>query len=126
MNCKKALLCFSLLKLPTTWGLGPWNRLNGMKTKIISELFSVVTIGGSLGLFMNGSHQKWHRLGREAFLARESQNFDKIYANPAPAVHLVLVWLLFALLLYALYKCIAVIAAKILSSITRNNATEQA
>ena len=96
-----------------------------MKVKIISELISAATIGASLGLFINGSHKKWQRLGREAFLAHESQNFYKIYANPAPAVHLALVWLLVALIFYAIYKCIAVVANKILSAVTGKNATEQ-
>ncbi len=97
-----------------------------MKTKIISELFSVATIGSLCGLLFNGSHLKWHKLGREAFLAHESQYFDKTYLNPVPAVHVALAWLLIALFFYAIYKCIAVVTSKILCAITSKKITQQA
>jgi hypothetical protein len=60
-----------------------------MKLKIISEMISVISIGALFGLLTNGMHVKWHRLGREAYLAHASQNFDKLYANPASSMHLI-------------------------------------
>jgi hypothetical protein len=87
-----------------------------MKVKIISELISAITIGALFGLVSNGTHDKWHRLGREAFLSHESQNFERMYANPAPAMHGVLLWVFVALTVFVLYKGLAFIAAKVLSA----------
>jgi hypothetical protein len=85
-----------------------------MKIKIISELFSAAVLGAFFGLHLNGLHQKWHMLGREAYLAHHSQNFDELYANPASAMHLVLIWVITALSVFALYKGIAFMVAKVL------------
>jgi hypothetical protein len=92
------------------------DKLGSMKIKFISELISVVTIGAFVGLWSNGSHQKWHRLGREAFLTHESQNFDKMYANPSSLLHSILLWVILTLSVFVFYKAVAFIAAKILSA----------
>jgi hypothetical protein len=97
-----------------------------MKIKIISELISVVAIGAFFGLCSNGSHQKWHRMGREAYLAHASQTFDKMYANPASLMHLILIWLVIALPVFVLYKGIAFVVAKVLSAISDKDKTVQA
>jgi hypothetical protein len=87
-----------------------------MKIKIISELISAVTIGVLFGLGSNGLHHKWHSLGRDAYLAHYSQNFDKLYARPVSAMYLVLIFVIMALLVFAVYKCIAFVIAKLLSA----------
>jgi hypothetical protein len=102
------------------------DKLGCMKIKIISELFSATALGAFFGLYSNGSHQKWHRLGREAFLAHESQNFDKMYANPSSLMHLILIWLVVALFVFALYKGIAFVVAKVLLAITDKDEAAQA
>ena len=94
-----------------------------MKVKIISEMISVVSIGALFGLHANGMHVKWHRLGREAYLAHESQNFDKLYANPVSIMHLILLFVLIALPIYALYKGIEFVAAKLLTAIADKSGT---
>jgi len=96
-----------------------------MRTKTISELFSVATIGSLFGLSLNASHLKWHNLGREAFLAHESQYFDKTYLNPAPAVRITFVWFLTALFIYAIHRCIVFGADWILRAISLKNAVKQ-
>jgi hypothetical protein len=68
-------------------------------------------------------HQKWHGLGREAYLAHESQNFDKLYANPSSLIHLVLLWVVLVLLIFALYKGIALVVAKALSAFCKKDET---
>jgi hypothetical protein len=96
-----------------------------MKIKVVSELVSVIAIGALVGLWANGMHQKWHRLGREAFMAHESQNFDKLYANPPSLMHLVLMSVVIALLIFALYKGIALVVAMALSAIAEKSETAQ-
>ena len=92
------------------------DRLDCMKIKIISELFSAAVLGALFGLWSNGLHQKWHRLGREAYLAHQSQNYDKVFANPASSMHLILIWVVIALIVFAIYKGIAFVVAKALSA----------
>ena len=87
-----------------------------MKRKVIPELISAVTIGTLFGFFANGTHEKWHRLGREALLAWESQYFDKHYATPEPTIRVIITWVLIALIVFTLYKVFAFMAAKILSA----------
>jgi hypothetical protein len=96
-----------------------------MKIKVISEVIAAVVIGVLSGLSMNGMHLKWHRLGREAFLIHESQNFDKLYANPSSLTHLILLGVIMTLTFIALYKGIALVAAKVLSTITDKSETVQ-
>ena len=100
-------------------------KLVYMKVKGISELISVVAIGALFGLCMNESHQKWHRLGREAYLAHQSQMFDKLYANPHSLMYLILIYVVLALPVFAFYKGIAFVTAKVLSAIADKNKIEQ-
>jgi hypothetical protein len=96
-----------------------------MKIKIISELFSVVVTGVLYGLWSNEMYLKWHRLGREAFMAHQSQRFDKFYANPHSSMLWILVYLVFTMLVFALYKGIAFVVAKVLSTIANKSGTAQ-
>jgi hypothetical protein len=96
-----------------------------MKVKIASELISVVTIGTLTGLHTTWMNWKWHRLGREAFLSHESQFFDKFCTNPAPAIDPIIKFVVAALIIFALYKGIAFVAAKVLSAIANKCGAEQ-
>jgi hypothetical protein len=96
-----------------------------MKAKSISELISALAMGALFALFSSGMHQKWHRLGREAYLAHQSQNFDKLYANPVSLLHLVLLWVGIVLPIFALYKGIAFVVAKALSALGEKSETAQ-
>ena len=84
-----------------------------MKNKLVPELISAAIVGVGFGLISNHLHQKWHRLGRDAFLAHESQNFEKLYAGQVSLFHEILLWTLAALAAYAAYKSLAVLIAKI-------------
>jgi len=96
-----------------------------MKTKCISELISALAIGALFALYSSATHQKWHRLGREAFLAHESQNFDKLYANQASPVHLILIYTVITLSIFALYEGIAFVVTMALSAIAERSKTTQ-
>jgi hypothetical protein len=99
--------------------------MGSVKVKGISELISSVSIGALFGLCSIELHQKWHGLGREAYLAHASQNFDKLYANPTSATHLILLWVLIALPVFALYKGIDYVVARLLSAIADKSETVQ-
>jgi hypothetical protein len=91
-----------------------------MKRNISSELISVVTIGALWGLFTNRTHEKWHRLGREAFLAWESQYFDRHLAVPDSAINVCLIWVLTAIIVFTFYKVLVYFLAKILTAFSNN------
>jgi hypothetical protein len=85
-----------------------------MKNKLFPELISAATIGVLGGLLMIQVHQNWHRLGRDAFLAHESQTFEKLYAAPVSLFREILTGIFVALVVYAVYKGLAVLIAKVL------------
>ena len=85
-----------------------------MKNRLIPELISAGLIGVGFGLFGNHLRQKWHLLGRDAFLAYESQYFERHYAGPESPLYRILIWTIVALITYAIYKGLAALIARIL------------
>jgi H+/Cl- antiporter ClcA len=90
-----------------------------------SELLSVITIGVIGGLQANATNQKWHRLGRDAYLAYHSGYFDKHMASPSPLIILIIAFAVVALLGFALYKGLVFVYSKILSTLPRKSDTAQ-
>ena len=86
-----------------------------MKNKIVPELISAAILGIVVGVFASRSHEKWHRLGRDAFLAHETQIFENLYSRRAPWPHELLIWMMVALIAYALYKALALLIAKMVN-----------
>jgi hypothetical protein len=70
-------------------------------------------------------HWRWDRLGRVAYLSHESQYFDRYDAYPAPAIHPIITFVVAALIIFGLYKCLVFVAAKILSALTSKSGTAQ-
>ncbi|HTW62118.1 MAG TPA: hypothetical protein VMD55_09960 [Terracidiphilus sp.] len=85
-----------------------------MKNKIVPELISATLLGIGFGVIVNHTHEKWHRLGRDAFLAHEAQTFENLYSRRAPWPHELLIWTLVALIVFAVYKALALLIARIL------------
>jgi hypothetical protein len=85
-----------------------------MKNKIVPEVISATILGIAVGVFASRTHEKWYRLGREAFLAHEAQAFEKLYNRPAPWPHELIVWTLVALIVFAIYKALALLIARTL------------
>jgi hypothetical protein len=86
-----------------------------MKNRLIPELISAASMGVAFGLFGNHLGKKWHSLGRDAFLAYESQYFERHYAVPESQVYRILIWTIVALIAYAIYKGLAFLIARILN-----------
>ena len=53
-----------------------------MRSKVV-RLTVTLVLGALFGLSVHKGHEKWRRLGRTAFLAHESQRFDKYMAGPS-------------------------------------------
>jgi len=86
-----------------------------MKAKLISELTAVMAIGILIGLHSNWLHWHWHQLGREAYLAHQSSYFDEVMANPASPIHPITIFIVAALIFFAVFKSIAFLVSNTLS-----------
>src|SRR5579859_635904 len=76
----------------------------GMKTKIIVRFFLIVIFGALFGSITQHTHEKWHSLGREAYLTHESEWFDKKMATPSSAAVQVVEWILIACFVGGAYE----------------------
>jgi hypothetical protein len=88
-----------------------------MKTKIVIKLLLVLAFGTCFGLVTQRNHEKWHGLGRDAYLAEQSRWFDKKMATPSNTQAQVIEWALIACLIGGAYECVAYVGATLL---TRN------
>ena len=57
-----------------------------MKIKILIKLALILAFGALFGLFMQHNHEKWHNLGKSAYLNQQSEWFDKKMANLTSAM----------------------------------------
>ena len=97
-----------------------------MKVEIdLPEMFSAGTFGVLLGLASYASHQRWVRLGRDAYLAHYAENFDRHFSrspNPIAAIVTGIVLMLIAL---ALFRSVTSLYRIIGSALRKKNGTAQ-
>jgi hypothetical protein len=84
-----------------------------MKSKLVPEAISAAILGIGIGVFANHTHEKWHRLGREAFLTKEAQTFEHLYSHQVAWPYELLVWTLVALVVFVLFKALALLIERI-------------
>jgi len=94
-----------------------------MKARIASELISVVVIGGLAGLYSHASKLKWRRLGRDAFLSDKPHYFDKVIANPSAAINSIVIFVVLGVLIFVLYKSLALGLERLFCSVFEENNT---
>jgi hypothetical protein len=79
-----------------------------MKVEInLPEVFSATTIGGVLGLLSFAGHERWVRLGRDAYIAHYAQIFDRQTIHPPNMVAVIIIWVILAIIVLALFKGLA-------------------
>jgi hypothetical protein len=78
--------------------------------KVLSGAF----FGPLFGLQIHHSNIRWNRLGREAFIAYQNQEFDRSIASPVPGFVMVLVAIFFTLLFVGAYELLSVGLSKII------------
>jgi hypothetical protein len=86
-----------------------------MKSKLVVKFLLALAFGSVLGQFIHIDHEKWLRLGREAFLTRQANQFD--HDMMAPAAGIIVFCAIFALGLFALYEGIAFAAVNLVSRV---------
>ncbi|MGD0955697.1 MAG: hypothetical protein ABR953_02565 [Candidatus Acidiferrales bacterium] len=54
------------------------------KPNLVGRIIAVLLFGLAIGFYFHHDHVTWNQLGREAFLAYQSQRFDRAMAVPDP------------------------------------------
>ena len=90
-----------------------------MKSQLVLKFLFALMAGGLFGLFIQSDYEKWHRLGREAFLTYQAQRFDVNMANPHWGIPHVTVIALMALGFFALYEAATYAGARLFSLFSR-------
>jgi len=85
-----------------------------MKSKLVIKFLLALTFGAVFGLLVHQDQEKWHRLGREAFLAYQSNQFDQ---HTATAAGVIIFCAVFALGLYSLYEGVAFAILKLVTHV---------
>src|ERR1700678_4347444 len=85
-----------------------------MKSRIVIKLALILVFGGLFGLVTQHGHEKWHRLGRAAYLAQQADWFDRKMATPSNPATQVIEWALVASIIGGAYEGAALICATLI------------
>lgn len=88
-----------------------------MKSAYAFKLFFAVALGVLSGQAIARDNAKWHALGRDAFLAYQSNRFDRTMAHPVPGALHIVGFTLFVVALLAMYEVASFAGAKCVSLI---------
>ncbi len=88
-----------------------------MKFQYAFKVFFVVVFGVLAGEGLTRDTSKWHALGRDAFMAAQSQRYERDMAHPVPVAFYVLGTTLLLLLFMAVYEVFGIAGAKCTSLI---------
>ena len=86
-----------------------------MKTQTLSELLVAGALGCLSGLGRIGAHLKWQRLGLGAYLERQTLTYRHLYAQPVFALREIVLFVMFTLLAYTVFKTLSTGLAYLLS-----------
>ena len=89
-----------------------------MKSKLVIKFLLALTLGTVFGQLVHLDQEKWQRLGREAFLSNQANQFDHHTATTAA---IMIVCAIFALGLYSLYEGLAFAIVKLVARIVPGN-----
>jgi hypothetical protein len=85
-----------------------------MKSKLVIKFLLALSFGAIFGQLVYLDQEKWHRLGREAFLAYQANRFDQ---HTAAAAGVIIFCAIFALGLYSLYEGVAFAILKLVARV---------
>ena len=88
-----------------------------MKSAYGFKLFLVIVLGVLSGQGITRDYEKWHALGRQAFLVYQENRFDRYMAHPGPGALRVLSLTILLVAVAALYEGLAFAGAKCVSLI---------
>lgn len=96
-----------------------------MKTPYVFKFLFAVAFGVLYGECFQWDYERWHKLGRDAFLAYQGNRFDRYMANPDPAIFHIVAGILLIVGLAAIYEVSAFFAVKLCERKRGNNSAAQ-
>jgi hypothetical protein len=78
-----------------------------MNRHLASRIITIVLFGVLFGSYIHRDYANWNLRGREAFLAHESQRFDRFIAKPHPRVFTVIGATITVAGIFGIYELIA-------------------
>ena len=80
-----------------------------MNRQISSRVLAAILLGAMLGWLVHSDSVKWKQLGREAFLADQSEKFDSTDADPTPLSVMLVVSSVLTLVLFGGYELLVLL-----------------
>jgi hypothetical protein len=96
-----------------------------MKSKLVIKVLTSGVLGALFGQYIQADHEKWHRLGRDAFLSFQGHRFDIYMANPGTGLKYLIGGSLTAVGLCALYEVVALVGAMLVALVFREKSQTQ-
>src|SRR5579863_4340382 len=89
--------------------------LAGMKSAYVFKFLFVAGLGALFATLIHADAEKWHQLGKEAFLTYQAGKFEQNMASPAPLWLVVLFIVIFVVGVAACYEFCGYMGEKLLS-----------
>jgi hypothetical protein len=90
-----------------------------MRSKLVIKLLTSAAFGALLGQYVQADHEKWHKLGRDAFLSFQGHRFDLNMANPGSGLNYLIGGSLTVVGLCAVYEVIAIVGTMLVALVHR-------
>jgi predicted small integral membrane protein len=92
-----------------------------MKVHLPTRAVSAILLGSMFGWYVHHDSVRWNQLGRVAFLAYQTQRFDRYLVSPTPAAFTILFAAVMTVGFFALYELVSFALSKVFSSAERGN-----
>jgi hypothetical protein len=87
-----------------------------MKSAYVFKFLFVAALGALFATLIHADQEKWHRLGKDAFLTYQAGKFAQDMISPAPLAIVLVLIIFLALVLAASYEFCGYLGAKLLST----------
>jgi hypothetical protein len=89
--------------------------LAGMKSAYVFKFLFVAALGALFGALIHADAEKWHKLGKDAFLTYQAGKFEQNMASPAPLWLFIAFLVIFVVGVAACYEFCGHLGEKLLS-----------
>jgi hypothetical protein len=87
-----------------------------MNRNLIARSVAILLLGVLFAYYIEHDRLKWRQLGREAFLAHETERYDSWIGKPHPASATVIGAIIVAGLFFGLYELVVLFLSAVLKS----------
>jgi uncharacterized membrane protein len=83
----------------------------------ISRIFAVLLLSLVIGALIHHNQERGYHMGKQAFMDKQSQAFDKQYAKPHPAFAMILGMAIVLLPIFGIYELLASLIYKLIAAL---------